>query len=75
MTDSNNKASTDPLFIESLLNVSWYTADRSKPYLVKAGATLKDGYAILVTDLENTYFCTGDKKTILVEKKVFEYLK
>lgn len=29
---------SDPLFIESLCDVSWYTADNHKPYLIKAGA-------------------------------------
>ncbi|CDW73698.1 UNKNOWN [Stylonychia lemnae] len=45
------------MYLESLLDVSWYTADSKKPYLIKAGATVKNGYSILITDLESTYFC------------------
>jgi len=47
--------------MENLLESMWYTADSKKPYLIKAGATIKFGYSILITDLENTYFCAGDQ--------------
>lgn len=60
----------DPLFIESLCDVPWYTADTSRPYLVKAAANPKTGYTMLITDLEFTYFCAADPNTILSEKKV-----
>ncbi len=67
MSESND---CDPVFVETLCDVSWYTADRSKPYLVRASANAQTGYTILITDLETTYFCAGDPDTILAEKKV-----
>lgn len=41
----------DPKFVEHLCNVSWYTADRKLGYLVKASASLDNGYTVLITDL------------------------
>ena len=67
---TNSSFKPDPVFIESLLHCTWYTADRQKPYLVKAGANIEYGYAILITDMDHTYFCAGDPHTILTEKKV-----
>ena len=63
-----------PLYMQNLVDSTWFTADRRKPYLIKAGAfikshpTVQSGYAMLVTDLENTYFCAADKKTLELEK-------
>ena len=51
--------------MENLLDSMWYTADSKKPFLVKAGATLRHGYSILITDFEQTYFCAGDENTII----------
>ena len=61
------------LYIENLCGVSWYTADPEKPWLVKAAASVDFGYQILLTDLENTYFCTGDVELVKFEKKVREF--
>ena len=60
----------DPLFIEALKGVSWYTADHSRPYLVKASVSEDQGYVLLITDLESTYFCAGDKDKLIAEKIV-----
>lgn len=61
----------DPMFIENLAGThSWYTADPETPYLVKASASVDYGYVLLITDMEQTYFCAGDKKTIISEKNV-----
>eukprot|EP00347_Sterkiella_histriomuscorum_P002777 403366838 len=66
-----------PLYMQNLVDSTWFTADRRKPYLIKAGAFIKShpsvqsGYAMLVTDLENTYFCAADKKTLEQEKQSF----
>jgi hypothetical protein len=56
--------------LESLLHISWYTADSARPLLIKAGADKDIGYIMLVTNLEKTYFCAGDVNTIILEKKV-----
>lgn len=64
-------SSLDPMFIEHLLDVQWYTASPdTPPYLVKAAASVDHGYVILITDLQRSYFCAGDKETILLEKEV-----
>jgi hypothetical protein len=38
--------------------------------MVRAAASEDNGYVLLITDLESTYFCAGDKATLLSEKKV-----
>ena len=50
--------------------MAWYIADYDKPYLVKASASVDFGYKILITDMEQSYFCAADKTTITNEKKV-----
>ena len=65
-----NSDKPDQVFVESVLNVSWYTADSNHPYLVKAEVNKDTGYLIIITDMEKTYFCAGDINTILQEKKV-----
>ena len=69
--DQNKNSAAN--YIEGLCDVSWYTADPKTPYLVKAAATQDNGYKILITDLKNTYFCSGDAETIKNEKKVEKY--
>ena len=61
------------IYIENLCGVSWYTADPETPWLVKAAASVEFGYQMLLTDLENTYFCAGDVDLVKFEKKVREF--
>jgi hypothetical protein len=56
--------------LQKLINVPWYTADPSHPYLIKASATTEKGYSILITDMEFTYLCEGDKIELNEQKKV-----
>lgn len=51
--------------------MAWFTADPLKPYLVKASCTEENGYSILITDMETTYFCAADQETIKNEKKTY----
>lgn len=60
-------AKTDPVYVEHLKNASWFTADFYRPYLVKAAVSVDHGYSLLVSDLEKTYFCAGDKRTLMLE--------
>jgi hypothetical protein len=67
----DNSELFDKALIETSLASAWYTADSAKPYLVKAAANIQNnGYVLLITDLEHTYFCAADVETILKEKKV-----
>ena len=64
----------DPMFIENLAGARpWYTVDPETPYLIKASASPEFGYVLLITDMEQTYFCAGDKNTIISEKNVKIY--
>jgi len=63
------------IFVENLLNTSWYTADPKRPFLVKAASNVQNGYQILITDLKDTYFCAGDSETIKNDKKVRSFIE
>lgn len=67
-------AESIPAYIEHIVNQAWYTACPNTPYLIKAGANCESGYQLLITDLESTWFCSGDVEVIKHEKKVIHLL-
>lgn len=56
--------------MEHLCGVNWYTAEMQTPYVVKASVSVEDGYHMIVTDMQNSWYCNGDVEKIKAEKKV-----
>jgi len=62
-----NIAKDDLKFVKEL---SWWTADRRNPYIVKGG--IADGqYYLLISDLKNAWFRKADKHIVMQEKEKF----
>ncbi|TNV84218.1 hypothetical protein FGO68_gene9351 [Halteria grandinella] len=71
LSPPHKDADTIPHYLEHIVNQPWYTACPNTPYLIKAGANSESGYQILVTDLESTWYCSGDLEIIRNEKKMY----
>lgn len=56
--------------MEHLCGVNWYTAEMQTPYVVKASVNVEDGYHMIITDMQNSWYSFGDLDKIKAEKKV-----